>query len=91
MLNRNPDILLDDILSQISEIKSREVLKDTLFYMEKQQILMNPSLIICNCKNHSNRYLIVEVKNWNKSRDYREISSITKKIQDKSFRRRGRD
>jgi len=65
ILNKNPDILLDGILSQISEIKSREVLKDTLFYMEKQQILMNPSLIIRNCENHSNCYLIAEVKNWN--------------------------
>ncbi|KYK30082.1 MAG: hypothetical protein AYK19_18765 [Theionarchaea archaeon DG-70-1] len=65
ILNKNPDILLDGILAQISEIKSRKVLKDTLFYMEKQQILMNPSLIMYNCENHTNRYLIAEVKNWN--------------------------
>ena len=82
ILNKNPDILLDGILAQISKIKSRKVLKDTLFYMEKQQILMNPSLIIRNCKNHTNRYLIAEVKNWNDlykriiSRNYENIKTV---------------
>ena len=65
ILNKNPNILLDDILAQVSEIKSRKVLKDTLLYMEKHQILMNPSLIIRNCENHTNRYIIAGVKNWN--------------------------
>jgi hypothetical protein len=50
--------------------------------MEKQQILMNPSLIIRNCRNHTNRYLIAEVKNWNDlykriiSRNYENIKTV---------------
>ena len=65
ILNDDPDILLDDILVNVPEIKSRQVLQNTLVYMETNHILMNPRLLIRNCEGYTNYYMIVRVKNWN--------------------------
>jgi len=64
ILNEYPDIRENHIFSKTSKIKSRRALKETLVYMEKHQIILNPHLYIRNCKGYSNYYLIAEVKNW---------------------------
>lgn len=64
ILNQNPNILEKDILDKAPEIKSRKTVKETLIYMEEQQIIMNPYLYIRNCEGYSNHYIIAEVKNW---------------------------
>jgi len=38
ILNEDPDILLDEILTKVPEIKSRQVLQDALTYMEKSTL-----------------------------------------------------
>ncbi len=64
ILNQNPNILEKDIRGKIPEIKSRKTVKETLIYMEEQQIIMNPYLYIHNCNGYENHYIIAEVKNW---------------------------
>ncbi|KYK33331.1 MAG: hypothetical protein AYK19_13990 [Theionarchaea archaeon DG-70-1] len=64
ILNDDPDIALDDIRAKVPEIKSRIIVQDTLVYMEEQQILMNPRLLIRNCEGYTNYYMIARVKSW---------------------------
>lgn len=82
-LNRNPDIMEKQILSEIPTIKSRRTLKDTLIFMEDSQIITNPHLYIRNCNRYSNHYLIAEVANWKDlytkiiCKNYEEIDAAT--------------
>ena len=69
ILNIYPNIPENYILDKTSIIKSRKALKETLIYMEENQIIMNPHLYIRNCEGHSNHYVIAEVKNWNDFHD----------------------
>jgi hypothetical protein len=64
ILNKYPDIPENYILDKTSKIKARRALKETLIYMEEQQIILNPYLYIRNCEGYSNHYIIAEVKNW---------------------------
>jgi len=64
ILNDYPDISENYILDKTSKIKARRALKETLIYMEEQQIVLNPYLYIHNCEGYSNHYIISEVKNW---------------------------
>lgn len=80
-LNEHPDIMEKQILKKIPAIKSRKTLKDTLIFMEENQIILNPHLYIRNCKGYSNYYMIVAVKNWKDlytkiiCRNYEEIDA----------------
>ena len=64
ILNRYPDIVEKQILKEIPTIKTLRTLKDTLVFMEENQIITNPHLYIRNCEGYSNHYLIAEVANW---------------------------
>ena len=81
ILNKDPDIMEKQIFSEISAIKSRRTLKDTLIFMEEGQVITNPHLYLRNCEGYSNRYLIAKVANWKDlytkiiCRNYEEIDA----------------